>query len=117
MSATDSAPATTPPPPPGTHTVHVVHPAPPSRFQGLGLIALMIGVVVVLGVTTVFMWQITRNQPQALSLGAGEQGDIASLRDRLASDEARIAVLEKSGGTGLGSTASADLAALAARVG
>ncbi len=118
MSATDSStPAT--PPPPGTHTVHVVHPAPQSRFQGLGIIAVMIGAVVVLGITALFMWQMTRNQPQPLSMGAGEQGDIASLRDRLASDEARIAVLEKSGGGtgGLGTTATADLAALSARVG
>src|SRR3569832_155507 len=112
MSATDSStPAT--PPPPGTHTVHVVHPAPQSRFQGLGIIAVMIGAVVVLGITALFMWQMTRNQPQPLSIGAGEQGDIASLRDRLASDEARIAVLEKSGGGpgGLGTTAAAALAA------
>jgi len=118
MSATDSTTPATPPPPPGTHTVHVVHPAPPNRFQGLGLIALMIGAMIVLGVTALFMWQMTRTQPQALSIGTGEQGDIASLRDRLASDEARIAVLEKSGGAGgLSSTATADLAALSARVG
>jgi hypothetical protein len=116
MSATDSAPAS---PPPGTHTVHVVHPAP-SRFAGLGAVALMIGTVVVLGVTGLFMWQMTRSQPQALSIGAGEQGDIASLRDRLASDEARLAVLEKSGGggtVGLSQQAQADLASLSARVG
>src|ERR1700753_3921998 len=118
MSATDSTTSATPPPSPGTHTVHVVHPAPQGRFQGAGLIALMMGVTIVLGVTVVFMWQMTRNQPQSLSLGTGEQGDIASLRDRLASDEARIAVLEKSGGAGgLSSTATADLAALSARVG
>jgi hypothetical protein len=116
MSVTDST--TTPPPQPGTHTVHVVHPAPQGRFQGLGVIALMIGIVVVLGVTVVFMWQLTRTQPQSLSVGVGEQGDVASLRDRLASDEARIAVLERSGSAGgLGSTAAADLAALSARVG
>lgn len=115
MSATDSA---SPPPPPGTHTVHIVHPAPQSRFQGLGVIALMIGIVVVLGVTVVFMWQLTRTQPQSLGFAADAQGDITSLRDRLASDEGRIAVLEKGGGTsGLSPTSSADLAALAARVG
>jgi hypothetical protein len=115
MSATDSVPAA---PPPGTHTVHVVHPAP-SRFAGLGAVVLMIGTVVVLGVTGLFMWQMTRTQPQALSIGAGEQGDIASLRDRLASDEARLAVLEKSGGGGAGLSlqAQADLASLSARVG
>lgn len=113
MSAPDSA---TPPLPPGTHTVHVVHPAP-SRFQGVGIIALMIGVVIVFGVTALFFWQVTRTQPQPLSLSTGEQGDIVSLRDRLASDEARIAVLEKSGAGGLGSTATADLAALSVRVG
>jgi len=114
MSATDS---TTPAPPPGTHTVHVVHPAP-SRFQGLGAIAMLLGITIVLGITGLFMWQMMRAQPQPLSLSTGEQGDVASLRDRLASDEARIAVLEKSGGgVGFGSTATADLAALSARVG
>ncbi len=41
MSATDSA-AVPPPPPAGTHTVHVVHPAP-SRYQGLGAVALLVG--------------------------------------------------------------------------
>ena len=112
MSATDSAP------PPPQHTVHVVHPAP-SRFQGFGVIVLMIGVVVVLGITSLFMWQMTHTQPQSLSMTAGEQGDIASLRDRLASDEARLAVLEKTGagGAALGPQAQADLAALSARVG
>ena len=110
MSATDSAP---PPPPAGAHTVHVVHPAP-SRFAGAGAVAVLVGAVVVLGITGLFMWQMAHQGPQqSLSLAAGEQGDIASLRDRLASDETRLAVL--------GSTAAppgqADLAALAARIG
>ncbi|MEJ1967991.1 MAG: mitofilin family membrane protein [Rhizomicrobium sp.] len=116
MSATDSA---VPPPQAPTHTVHVVHPAP-SRFSGLGMIALLIGVVVVLGVTALFLWQMRRQGPQqSLSLAAGEQGDIASLRDRLAADEARLALLEKAGtgGGAVSQQAQADLASLSARIG
>ena len=41
--------------------------------------------MIVLGITALFMWQMTHTQPQPLSMGAGDQGDIASLRDRLAS--------------------------------
>lgn len=118
MSATDSA---APPPPPGTHTVHVVHPAP-SRFQGLGAVALLLVLTIVTGVGILFFWSATQNKnPSALSQTAGDQGDVASLRDRLASDEARLAALER---TGLGgdlkssfAQAQGDLASLSARVG
>ncbi|HEX4303496.1 MAG TPA: mitofilin family membrane protein [Rhizomicrobium sp.] len=120
MSATDS---TAPPqPPPGTHTVHVVHPAP-SRYQGLGAIALLIGTVIVAGIVVLFFWSLNQNKtPNALALGTGEQGDVASLRDRLASDEARLAALERNDGgdgTSVKSLAQAqgDLASLSARVG
>ncbi len=118
MSATDSA--APPQPPPGTHTVHVVHPAP-SRYQGLGAIALLIGTVIVAGVAVLFFWSLNENKtPNALALGTAEQGDVASLRDRLASDEARLATLERnSGGGDVKSLAQAqgDLASLSARVG
>jgi len=116
MSASDSAP------PP--HTVHVVHPAP-SRFQGLGAILFLLGTVIVLGITGLFLWQLSLNRPQAsLSTApSDDQGDVASLRDRLASDEARLAALERGGpgdASGLKASltqAQGDLAALSARVG
>jgi hypothetical protein len=116
MSATDSAP-----PPPGTHTVHVVHPAP-SRFQGLGAVALLLGITIVAGIAILFFWSATQNKtPSALSFGASDQGDVASLRDRLASDEARLAALERGGpGDGVKSSmaqAQGDLVSLSARVG
>ncbi|MEI9885709.1 MAG: mitofilin family membrane protein [Rhizomicrobium sp.] len=113
MSATDSVP-----PPPPAHTVHVVH---PSRWQGLGAVAMLVGMVIVLGVTGLFLWSMNQNRAQPLALGAGESGDVASLRDRLASDEARLAALERGGpGDGLKSSlaqAQGDLASLSARVG
>lgn len=116
MSATDSS---TPPP----HTVHVVHPAP-SRFQGLGAVAMLLGTVIALGVTGVFMWSLYQNRPQPImSTAASDTGDVASLRDRLASDEARLAALERGGpGNSSAQTASlaqaqGDLASLSARVG
>ena len=117
MSATDSSS-----PPPPAHTVHVVHPAP-SRWQGLGAVALLIGTVVVLGVSGLFLWSMNQNRAQPLSLGSSDQGDVASLRDRLASDEARLAALERGGsGNTSGVTSSlaqaqGDLASLSARVG
>ncbi len=118
MSATDSAA-----PPPPQHTVHVVHPAP-SRFAGLGAVALMIAMVIVAGIAILFFFFMTQNRNQpALPLGGGggEQGDVAALRDRLASDEARLATLERTGPGGeLKSSfaqAQGDLAALSARVG
>jgi len=115
MSATDSAS------PPPQHTVHVVHPAP-SRYQGLGAIALMIFMVIVAGVAILFFFSMQQNKlQQPLSLGSGEQGDVASLRDRLASDEARLAAVERNGPDGGVKSsltqAQGDLAALAARVG
>jgi len=115
MSATDSAP------PPPQHTVHVVHPAPP-RYQGLGAIALLIMIVVVAGIAILFFFSLAQNKNQpGLALGGGEQGDVASLRDRLASDEARLATLERTGPGGeLKSSfaqAQGDLASLSARVG
>ena len=112
MSATDS-------PPPPAHTVHVVHPAP-SRWQGLGAVALLLGTVIVLGVSGLFLWSMNQNRVQPLSLGSGEQGDVASLRDRLASDEARLAALERGGSgnsSGVLAQAQGDLASLSARVG
>ena len=115
MSATDS-------PPPPAHTVHVVHPAP-SRWQGLGAVALLLGTVVVLGVSGLFLWSMNQNRAQPISLGSSDQGDVASLRDRLASDEARLAALERGGsGNTSGVTSSlaqaqGDLASLSARVG
>lgn len=124
MSATDSAagstPPTSPPPQAAPHTVHVVHPAP-SRFQGLGAVVLMVGSVIVLGVTGLFLWQmsINANRPQAAFATVGDQGDIASLRDRLASDEARIAALERGGNAGAKASIDqmqATVAALSARV-
>ena len=119
MSHPDSAHAISPPPP----QVHVVH-APPSRFAGLGAIALMLAVVIVGGIMFLFFWQMNLNKTQpAASLSSGEQGDMSSLRDRLASDEARLAALERSGPgdvSGLKSSfaqAQGDLASLSARVG
>jgi hypothetical protein len=114
MSAPDSAA-------PPQHTVHVVHPAP-SRYQGLGAIALLITIVIVAGIAILFFFSLAQNKNQpGLTLGSGEQGDVASLRDRLASDEARLATLERSGPGGeLKSSfaqAQGDLASLSARVG
>ena len=121
MSATDSA-ASPPPPHPAAsgapHTVHVVHPAP-SRFQGLGAIALLIGTVLVMGVVVLFFFQMAQNKPQPMFSGAnGETGDVAALRDRLASDEARLSAIERANGGASPalSQAQADLAALTARV-
>lgn len=115
MSATDSIP-----PPPPAHTVHVVHPAP-SRWQGLGAVVLLIGIVVVLGISGLFLWSMNQNRAQPLALGPNDTGDVASLRDRLASDEARLAALERGGpGDGVKSSlaqAQGDLASLSARVG
>jgi hypothetical protein len=111
MSASDSAP------PP--HTVHVVH---PPRFQGLGAVLFLLGLVIVVGITGLFLWQLSLNRPQA-AIAPSDQGDVAALRDRLASDEARLAVLEHAGpgdASALKSSltqAQGDLASLSARVG
>lgn len=101
--------------------MHVVHPAP-SRWQGAGAVALLVGTVVVLGISGLFLWSMNQSRMQpAFSQNVGDQGDVASLRDRLASDEARLASLER-GGAGEGlktplTQAQADLASLSARVG
>jgi hypothetical protein len=95
---------------------------PPSRFSGLGGIALLIGAVVVLAIAFLFVME-TKQLPQGLQAPAGEQGDLASLRERLASDEARLAISDKGGvGDTTGFKASLqqaqiDLAALSARIG
>lgn len=102
--------------------VHVVHAR--SRFEGLGAIALMLGTVIVAGIALLFFWQMSRIAPQPTAqVATGELGDISSLRDRLASDEARLAAVER-GGPGdvvaLKSSleqAHSDLAAISARVG
>ncbi|MEJ0043071.1 MAG: hypothetical protein WDM81_13065 [Rhizomicrobium sp.] len=84
--------------------------------------------MVVLGVTRgrarrhgLFLWSLTQDRVQPLAMSSGEQGDVASLRDRLASDEARLAALERGGpGDGLKASlaqAQGDLASLSARVG
>jgi hypothetical protein len=121
MSATDSA--APPAPPPGAHTVHVVHPAP-SRFAGLGAVVLLLGLVVVGGIAVLFFWSMNQNkQLPTLVSSAGEQGDMSALRDRLASDEARLAVMERSGPGDVSALKSSfdqqqsDLASLSARVG
>jgi hypothetical protein len=117
MSSPDSAAPQHPPPP------HVIHVATPQN-SGLGAIALMVGIVLIAGIALLFFWSMTQNRSQPSPLQTqGEQGDIAALSDRLASDEARIATLERSPPgevpgmkASLDQTAS-DLAALSARVG
>jgi hypothetical protein len=94
---------------------------PPSRFSGLGTVALLIGTVVVFALAFLFVMDM-RQLPQGSEVAAGGQGDLASLRDRLASDEARLATSDK-GGTGDAAgfkaslqQAQTDLAALSARI-
>ncbi len=103
MSASDSS---------GPHTVHVVH---PPRFAGMGIVvALLILSVVVAGAFLLF-WQMDQGKPAPAA-----QSDVALLRERLASDEARLAALEApkpDDGTKAALTqAQADLATLGARI-
>lgn len=122
ISAMTSPDSAAPHAPPQPHVIHVTQPQ--SRFAGLGAIALMITVVIVAGIAFLFFWQMNLDKTQpAAALASGDTGDVASLRDRLSSDEARLAVLERSGpgdASGLKSSfaqAQSDLAALSARVG
>ena len=93
----------------------------PSRFSGLGTVAILIGTVVAFAIAFLFVIEM-KQLPQGSQVAAGERGDLASLRDRLASDEARLAI---SGKAGAGDTtefgvslqqARTDLAALSARI-
>jgi hypothetical protein len=97
------------------HAVHVAQ--APSRFSGPGATALLIATVFVFGIAFLFLWQMKQFTAQPAT---AEQGDIASLRDRLVSDEARLAVLEKAGpGEALRTSlqqVQSDLATMSARI-
>jgi len=114
MSNPDSASPQSP------HAVHVVQ--APSRYSGLGTVALLIGTVILLAVAFLFVVEM-KQFPQGTQSTSGEQGDLGSLRDRLASDEERLAILEKGGAgdaSGFRSSllrAQADLGSLSARIG
>jgi hypothetical protein len=86
MSASDSAP---PPRPtaPGAHS---------SRLAGIGLIALMLGVAVMIAAVFLIVWEVRHGQQASTPQPAGvRMDDLAALRARLARDEARLAALEK----------------------
>jgi len=106
-------------PHPQPHAAHIVR--APSRFSGLGTVALLIGTVIVFAIAFLFIIEM-KQLPQGSQVSAGEHGDLASLRDRLASDEARLAISDKVGAgdtTGFRGSlqqAQTDLAALSARI-
>jgi len=83
MSAADSAP----PPHPAAHS---------SRLAGIGLIALMLGVAVMIAAVFLIAWEVQHGPqvptPQTV---AARSGELARLREQLARDEARLAALEK----------------------
>ncbi len=89
MSNPDSA-APQSQPPPG----QVVHAQ--SRLAGIGLAALFLGTVIVFVIAFIFVLETKQSTPGS-PVSAANQDDVASLRARFASDEARLTTLEKGG--------------------
>lgn len=79
-----------------------------SRLTGLGGIALLLGLAIAFAVAFLFVLQSRQTTPNPQTVAA-PSSETASLRTRIATDEARLAVLEKAG--------SHDVAALSARIG
>lgn len=93
-----------------------------SQFSPLTVAALLLGTVLILVVAFAFVLEMKQSHSSSSNV-AVDQGDVALLRARIASDEARLVVLEK-GGPGTAATvksalqqSQADLAELSTRVG
>jgi len=95
---------------------HVAHHPPPRPLAGIGVIAALLVLAVVVAGAFLLYWQSNQNKPEPAA-----QSEVALLRERLAADEARLAALEKpkpdDGSKAALLQAEADLATLGARVG
>lgn len=101
------------------------HPVRPnSRFTGLGIIALMIGAMVLIALVFLIVLQTRQKsaQPPASAAISAPEG-VSALRDRLAADEVQLSILKKnrsneSAQSGLSlAQLQNDLAAISTRVG